>query len=300
MAMHKRKALLILHGKQALNEDVRAAVLARRNEGWELAVRLTWEGGDARRLVAEALQAGYPTLIAGGGDGTLREVAEAMALAQTEASLVLLPLGTANDFARAAEVPLTVPEALALLDVSARPVDLGEVDGQLFLNMATGGFGSNVTANTPEDLKQVLGGAAYFLTGLSRFAEVHSSFGRFTGPDFLWEGEFLALGIGNGRQAGGGHLLCPQAKVDDGLLDICIVPAAQDVVGTLGTLLSGGINGLQSVSLSARLPWLEIEAPAGLDLNLDGEPMEGRQLRFAARAGALRMHLPTGSPLLSD
>jgi lipid kinase YegS len=196
-------------------------------------------------------------------------------------------------------VPLIPLEALALLDVPARPVDLGEVDGQLFLNMATGGFGSNVTANTPEDLKQVLGGAAYFLTGLSRFAEVHSSFGRFSGPDFIWEGEFLALGIGNGRQAGGGHLLCPQAKIDDGLLDICIVPAAQDVVGTLGTLLSGGINGLHSVSLGARLPWLEIDAPAGLDLNLDGEPLEARQLRFVARAGALRMHLPADSPLLS-
>ncbi|PVV78049.1 lipid kinase YegS, partial [Pseudomonas sp. HMWF011] len=43
------KALLILHGKQALNEDVRAAVLARREQGGELAVRVTWEGGDARR-----------------------------------------------------------------------------------------------------------------------------------------------------------------------------------------------------------------------------------------------------------
>jgi len=79
--MSERKALLILHGKQAQNEEVRAAVLALRERGWQLAVRLTWEGGDAARLVQEALAAGYPTLIAGGGDGTLREVAEALALA---------------------------------------------------------------------------------------------------------------------------------------------------------------------------------------------------------------------------
>jgi len=230
----------------------------------------------------------------------LREVAEAMALAKTDASLALLPLGTANDFAHAAGVSLNPLEALALLDTPARSIDLGEVDGQLFLNMATGGFGSNVTANTSEELKRVLGGAAYFLTGLTRFAEVRSAFGRFSGPDFLWEGDFLALGIGNGRQAGGGHLLCPQALVDDGLLDVCIVPAAQDVVGTLGTLLSGGINGLESVSLSVRLPWLEIEAPEGLDLNLDGEPMESRQLRFCARPGALKVHLPMASPLLGS
>jgi lipid kinase YegS len=298
--MQERKALLILHGKQALNAEVRAAVQERREEGWQLDVRVTWEAGDAQRLVNEALQAGYPTLIAGGGDGTLRDVAEAMALAKTTASLALLPLGTANDFAHAAGIALDPRIALALLDTPAQPIDLGEVDGQVFLNMATGGFGSNVTANTSEDLKRLLGGAAYFLTGLTRFAEVQSSFGRFTGPDFQWEGEFLALGIGNGRQAGGGHVLCPQARVNDGLLDVCIVPAAGDVVGTLGTLLSGGINGLQSVALSARLPWLEVEAPEGLDLNLDGEPMESRKLRFAAMPAALRVHLPEDSPLLVE
>ncbi|CAN7527277.1 lipid kinase YegS [Pseudomonas sp. LjRoot71] len=298
--MQERKALLILHGKQALNTEVRTAVEARRAQGWQLDVRVTWEAGDAQRLVNEALAAGYPTLIAGGGDGTLRDVAEAMALAKTSASLALLPLGTANDFARAAGVALEPQAALALLDEPAQPIDLGEVDGQVFLNMATGGFGSNVTANTSEELKRVLGGAAYFLTGLTRFAEVRSSFGRFAGPDFQWEGEFLALGIGNGRQAGGGHLLCPQAQVNDGLLDVCIVPAATDVVGTLGTLLSGGINGLQSVAVSARVPWLEVEAPEGLDLNLDGEPMESRQLRFVALPAALRVHLPAQSPLLQE
>nr|WP_043310111.1 lipid kinase YegS [Pseudomonas sp. ML96] len=296
--MAERKALLILHGKQAQNEEVRAAVMALRERGWQLDVRLTWEGGDAARLVDEALAAGYPTLIAGGGDGTLRDVAEALALAGGQASLALLPLGTANDFARAAGISLVPAEALALLDFEPRSIDMGEADGQLFLNMATGGFGSKVTANTSEELKNLLGGAAYLLTGLTRFAEVHSAFGRFRGPDFAWEGDFLALGIGNGRQAGGGHALCPQARIDDGLLDICIVPAPQDMVGTLGTLLSGGVLGVEAVSVSVRLPWLEVEAPEGLDINLDGEPLESQRLRFAARPGALRLHLPDISPLL--
>ncbi|MFC4864038.1 lipid kinase YegS [Pseudomonas sp. MAHUQ-62] len=296
--MGERKALLILHGKQATNDDVRSAVEARRNDGWELAVRVTWEGGDARRLVGEALAAGYRTLIAGGGDGTLREVAEAIVQAGSDASLALLPLGTANDFARAAGIPLEPGDALALLDVAPRAIDLGDADGHLFLNMVTGGFGSKITANTSEDLKKVLGGAAYFLTGLTHFSEVHSALGSFRGPDFSWEGEFLALGIGNGRQAGGGHPLCPQAVVDDGLLDLCIIPAPQDVVGTLTTLLSGGILGLEAVSLSARLPWVEVEATEGLDLNLDGEPLESSRLRVSARVGALRVHLPESSPLL--
>ncbi|OEO26325.1 lipid kinase YegS [Pseudomonas sp. J237] len=298
--MQERKALLILHGKKAMDPEVRAAVMAKRKSGWHIDVRVTWEAGDAARIVNEALQDDYATLIAGGGDGTLRDVAEAMALQDTRVSLALLPLGTANDFCVAAGVPLNPHAALKLLDKAPQRIDLGDLDGQLFLNMATGGFGSTVTANTPEDLKAALGGAAYFLTGLSRFAEVHSAFGRFTGPDFEWQGEFLALGIGNGRQAGGGHVLCPKARIDDGLLDVCIVPAQADAVSTLGTMLNGTLNGVESVSLSARLGWLEIEADEGLDVNLDGEPRSGRKMRFVARPAALRVHLPAGSDLLSN
>lgn len=156
--MSERRALLILHGKQALNESVRAAVEGKRQQGWELAVRLTWEAGDAQRLVEEALAAGYGQIIAGGGDGTLRDIAEAMAAHPTQASLVLMPLGTANDFARAAGVPLEPDQALDLLDMAPSAIDLGEVGGQVFLNMATGGFGSQVTANTSEDLKKFSAG----------------------------------------------------------------------------------------------------------------------------------------------
>ncbi len=296
--MSERKALLILHGKQALNEEVRDAVEQWRDKGWELAVRVTWEGGDAKRLVEEALAAGYPTIIAGGGDGTLRDVAEALAQAGGAASLVLLPLGTANDFAHAAGVPLDPQAALALLEQPAREVDLGEVGDQLFLNMATGGFGSQVTANTSEDLKKVLGGAAYLFTGLSRFSELRPAYGEFNGPDFHWAGEMLALGIGNGRQAGGGHVLCPEARIDDGLLDISILPAPTEVVSTLKDLLSGGL-GLENMFIRARLPWVEIKSAEGLDINLDGEPLKGDSLRFSVRPAALRIHLPAQSLLLA-
>ncbi len=296
--MGDAKALLILHGKQALNDEVREAVKQRREAGWDLAVRVTWEPGDAQRLVREALDVGYPTLIAGGGDGTLHEVAAAMLEIQANASLALLPLGSANDFAKAAGIPLDPVEALGLLEQPAQVIDIGEMNGHPFVNMATGGFGSKVTASTSEELKRVLGGGAYLLTGLTRFAEIHSAKGRFSGPGFDWEGEFLALGIGNGRQAGGGQLLCPQATIDDGLLDVCIVPAPADAVGTLGTLLSGGLLGVDAVSVSARVPWLEVEAPTAININLDGEPFTGASLRFDVRPLALRLHVPPESPLL--
>ncbi|MDD2049268.1 lipid kinase YegS [Pseudomonas putida] len=296
--MTKHKSLIILHGKQAMNEQVRAAVEALRERGWQFDVRLTWEAGDAARLVNEAKAGGYEHVVAGGGDGTLRDVAEAMVRAAIPASLLLLPLGTANDFARAAGVPLDPEQALALLETAAQTIDLGQVGEQVFLNMATGGFGSQVTANTSEDLKKVLGAAAYLFTGLSRFSELSAASVELHGPGFQWQGDLLALGIGNGRQAGGGHVLCPQAYVDDGLLDISILPAPQEVVGTLRSLLSDGL-GLDNMFVRARLPWVEIKSSQGLDINLDGEPLQGDSLRFAALAGALRVHLPHDSPLLS-
>jgi lipid kinase YegS len=297
--MTERRAILILHGKQALNEDVRNAVEQKRQRGWQLDVRVTWEAGDAQRLVNEALADGHVQIIAGGGDGTLRDIAEALALADTDASLTIMPLGTANDFARSAGVPMEPDQALDLLDVPAHPVDMGEVDGRLFLNMATGGFGSQVTANTSEDLKKILGGAAYLFTGLSRFSELRAAYGELSGPDFHWQGDLLALGIGNGRQAGGGHPLCPTALADDGLLDISILPAPQEVVGTLRSLLEGGL-GLDNLFIRARLPWVELKSAQGLDINLDGEPLRGEALRFQIRPAALRVHLPSHSPLLTQ
>lgn len=210
-----------------------------------------------------------------------------------------MPLGTANDFARAAGVPLDPARALALLDVPPTAIDLGQAGGQIFLNMATGGFGSQVTANTSEDLKKVLGGAAYLFTGLTRFSELKAAYGELEGPDFHWKGDLLALGIGNGRQAGGGHVLCPDALADDGLLDISILPAPQEVVGTLLTLMSDGW-GLDNMFVRARLPWVEIKVAEGLYINLDGEPLKGDDLRFSALPKALRVHLPLGSPLVVE
>ncbi|MNG28144.1 Lipid kinase YegS [compost metagenome] len=93
-------------------------------------------------------------------------------------------------------------------------------------------------------------------------------------------------------------MLCPQALADDGLLDISILPAPQEVVGTLKNLLADGF-GIDNMFVRARLPWVEIKVAEGLYINLDGEPLEGDSLRFSARPAALLVHLPEQSPLLS-
>src|SRR3546814_341319 len=169
-------------------------------------------------------------------------------------------------------------------------------------NLASGGFGTQVTVETHDGLKKILGGLAYMVTGMAKVARIEPIAARMRGPDFAWEGNFIALGVGNGRQAGGGQALCPDALVDDGLLDVTVVPELSgEVGGTLATLLKEGREAaLDQAAVRARLPWLEIEAEAPLVLNLDGEPVESSRFRIECVPGRLRMHLPDDCPLLGS
>lgn len=301
---------LILNGKSAGDDAVREAVAAIRAQGIALDVRVTWETGDAERYTREALDAAVDTVVAAGGDGTLNAVVSVLAAhdAQPGAlpSLGILPLGTANDFATAAGIPGIPADALALIRRSAPvPVDVLRVDAQdavhWCVNLGSGGFGTQVTVETRDGLKKVLGGLAYFITGLSRLGRIEPVQAQVRGGDFAWTGGFIALGVGNGCQAGGGQMLCPDARIDDGLIDLTIVPEmAGELVNTLRTALTEGqVAALDEVALRTRLPALTIESDAPLVLNLDGEPRQAHRFDITCVPGRLRMHLPPGCPLLA-
>lgn len=305
---------LVLNGKAVADEALRQAVADLRSEHMRVDVRVTWEAGDAARCVDELITLGVTVLVAAGGDGTLGEVASALATRPDAGdalpSLAVLPLGTANDFAAAAAVPADAGEALALCRSVPVAVDLLRIDadGQArhCINLASGGFGTSITRDTGEGLKKALGGLAYVLQGLLSLGRIEPLRARFEGRDiagegFAWEGDYIALGVGNGRQAGGGQPLCPEACIDDGLLDLTIVPPLEgELAATLGTLLAEGREAaLDQASVHARLATLRIVADAPLVLNLDGEPLEATRFDITCEPARLRMHLPPGCPLLS-
>jgi lipid kinase YegS len=298
-------ACLVLHGKAAMREDVRAAVRKLRDEGIPIDVRVTWEGGDAERFARQAANEGFGVVIAGGGDGTVNQVVAGLVNASdekgTSSSLAVLPLGTANDLAHACRIPLEPLAALrlAVSGPSAR-VDVGRVNGHCLLNVATGGFGSQVTVATPPELKKLLGGAAYLLTGLTHFTSIRPEHGRLTGPGFAWEGPFLVLAVGNGRQAGGGHQLCPEALLNDGLLDVSVLPKLpnDELAHALRGLLREGRAAVHRSVVAARLAQLEIDTDEALQINLDGEPITGTKFRFEILPQRLEMKLPSDCPLL--
>ena len=296
---------IILNGKAAGNPRLRTAVATLRGEGCVVEVRVTWEPGDAARLTEDAVAAArrgeIDGIVAGGGDGTINEVFAAANSAGLPAgcSLGLLPLGTANDFARSAGVPaddLTAALRIAAT-APARRIDAGFLDGRFFVNVVTGGFGSRVTVETDPELKRLLGGLAYALTGITHLAELSEAEGAFRAEGFSWQGRFLAVAIGNGRRAGGGIPLCPDAWLDDGRLDLLILPALEREarLDAIAHLLREGAEGVHALLITARSAWIEYQSAQDLNVNLDGEPIVSKRFRVEARPRALPVRLGKGA-----
>jgi len=292
---------IILHGKAASDSRLRTAVSALRKDDQIVEVRVTWEPGDAARLtaeaVAEAVLGKINCIVAGGGDGTINEVFATAHVAGLPdgCSLGIIPLGTANDFAHSAGVPTSDIAAALQIAASARSrwIDVGLLNGRLFVNLVSGGFGSRVTVETDPKLKQRLGGLAYGITGISHFAELSENQGLFRADGFSWQGHFLALAIGNGRQAGGGIPLCPDALIDDGLLDLTILPAMDHAarLDAFSHLLREGASGIRANLITTRSSWIEYESMRDLNVNLDGEPTVLKRFRVECRPRALPVRL---------
>jgi diacylglycerol kinase (ATP) len=197
-----------------------------RSRGIPHDVVLTTGPGHATSVARESSS---PTVVAVGGDGTINEVANG--LLGSDKALGILPGGSGNDFVKSLSIPSRLAPALEiLLRGHQRRMDLGTVaagDGnsssRVFVNGVGAGFDAAVAAKTREITS--LSGIALYL------AAVFQTLGHYRAPRFTITagasapiiGRNLLIAIGNGQCAGGGFFLTPDAIVDDGLLDACIV-----------------------------------------------------------------------------
>ena len=304
-ATSSRTMRLVVNGKAAGDPLLRPAISQIREQGHRVEVRVTWEAGDAARYAAEATSEGVEVVVAAGGDGTINEVAGGVlsADATPKTAVAVIPYGTANDFATGMGVLKGDPlKALQLAaEGAAIPIDIGKINDRIFVNVTSGGFGAEVTANTPPQLKKALGGAAYSLMGIVTAAKMNPHECRFTGPDgTIREGTLLLMAIGNGRQCGGGYQVTPQALLDDGLLDVVVVHDAE--VAQFGLVLSELLNltaeSNQFVTYK-QVPSFTLESSRPLQLNLDGEPYLDTSFQFQVLPKALRFILGPNAPLKS-
>jgi lipid kinase YegS len=293
---------VILNGTGAANPQVRAAINQIREEGQPLEVRCTWEGGDAARFAQEAMSDDIDVLVAGGGDGTINEIVNGILEADTSPrmALAVLPLGTANDFSRGCGIPLEPYDALKLA-TEGEPVkiDVPSANGVYFANVASGGFGAEVTVGTNPQLKKAMGGGAYALTGIVTAAKMEPYEGRFTSADEIAEGSVLVLAVGNARQAGGGFQVTRNAFLDDGLMDVMAISDFQTKeLGLVVQELQDFANPKNTFVHYRQVPACEIDVGSALPINLDGEPHRWDHIKFELLPKCLPMVLPEGCALI--
>ena len=193
----------------------------------------TQKAGDARMLALKAIEECADFLVSAGGDGTLGEVAGAIIESKRAIQLGVLPLGTGNDFARTIGVWGTPQRAIdALFDGQTRRVDAGMIEcngsARAWINVAGCGFDSLAAGRINNwgkrrTMRHIRGLSAYLLA-------VACELVSFRAFDLTLEldGEHLEMravlcAVANAKSYGGGMLVCPDARLDDGLFDVCVI-----------------------------------------------------------------------------
>jgi len=250
---------------------------------------------DSSRFAAEAIRDGYERIVAAGGDGTLNGVVNGMAGNFGAACLGLIPLGTGNDFARS--IGLTADPAQAvdtLLANRIREIDVVRVhNGGVchFLNVSGAGFTAEVGENISDVAKSWWGGIAYVWAA----AKTLPSLREYQATLVFDDREKLQITaynimIANARYVGGGIPVAPQAQLDDGLMDILIVPVMP--ASALLTVIPKILNGTHIDSpelIFRRAAKVHVCCYPEIPFNVDGELMGTGPVTFETLPRTLRM-----------
>jgi diacylglycerol kinase (ATP) len=262
-------------------------------------IRVTSTRGDEQSMVRRALDDGFDTLIALGGDGTWGNVANGIlgCGAGEQARLALLAAGTGNDFAKSVGVPASDIRAtvrLALEGPDVR-VDVGKIEEKYFLNVA--GFGVDVAViENLERTRLLTGNALYLVAGLRGvlgYAGLDAEIDA--GPGFVASGRYLLLVIANGRNFAGVFPLAPGASTVDGQLDAIAIQDASRTRRLQLFLAAARGTHAQSAEVSvARAPRfrLRFDAPPAYETDGEYNVAGSREVEVSCVPRALRLVTP--------
>jgi diacylglycerol kinase (ATP) len=241
--------------------------------GMETSCFATERDGDATRAAADAVERGFDMIIAAGGDGTVSEVINGMAECEKRPPLGILPFGTTNDLARALGIPRQWEYACDLiLAQNTRPVDVGQVNGRYFINIAGGGSITELTYEVPSKMKTLLGQLAYYMKGLEKLPRLRPLKLHLRSPEREFHEEAMLFLIANTNSVAGFERLAPDATIDDGLFDVIVVRKMNlaDFLRVVILALRGEHLHDPGV-LHFKTRELEVSCDEGVQLNLDGE-----------------------------
>lgn len=264
-------------------------------------------GGDAATEVARrALDDGCDLLVAAGGDGTVNQVVTALAESASPTRLGVLPLGTANDFARSIGMPNRLEDAVAALRAGRSvPADLLRVGlgtgTRYCINVSAGGFSGRVDENLTDEMKRTWGPLAYVRSALDALPDLEDYETRVRFDDGGTETvEAFNIVVANGRYVAGGVPIAPRARLDDGLADVVIVKAA--ALPELGALAPRILLGrhLDSPAVAfRRCRRVRIESEPGMWFNVDGELIGNESIAFELISAAVRVVTGSAAPGVS-
>jgi YegS/Rv2252/BmrU family lipid kinase len=262
---------------------------------------------DAERLAREGVRAGIERIVVAGGDGTLSEVASGLLAADLAryAQIGLLPFGTGGDFARSLGIPRDLDGAVDCLAAgSVRRVDAGRVTysdpggGErisYYVNVASFGVSglAGQLANAPGNRFNGFGGRLAFVVAALRAILRHRSASVSIHVDgvSVHEGPLSLGAMANGQFFGGGMRIAPDARADDGQLDVVVVPhlSTPRLMARLPAVYRGTHLRDGAVSLHRGCVVEAVAPGAAVVLELDGEPLGVLPARFEVLPGALSM-----------
>lgn len=169
------------------------------------------------------IDSSFHHILGAGGDGTINQIINLMKEKDLDIPLAILPVGTANDFAKFIGMPSDIGEACdKILNGDIKEIDLGKANDRYFINVFSFGLFTDISQKTPTHLKNTLGKLAYYLNGLKEFPSFRKLDIRVTSDEFSYEGNALIFFTFNGRTAGNINISY-KSEINDGLLDVIIL-----------------------------------------------------------------------------
>lgn len=273
--MAKRARLIYnpTSGREEMKRRLPEILQRLERGGLETSTHATTGEGDATLAAAEAVERGFDVIIAAGGDGTLYEVINGMAERENRPPLGLLPLGTTNDFARAMAIPKNLEAACdIIIHGASRVIDLGKANQRYFINIAGGGSLTELTYEVPSRLKTMLGQLAYYMKGLEKLPRLRPIEIVLKSEDRELHEEVMVFLISNTNSVAGFEKLCPDAAIDDGLMDVILVKKCNlvEMIRVVTLALRGEhLNDPHIIHFQSKN--IQITSPDYTQLNLDGE-----------------------------
>jgi diacylglycerol kinase (ATP) len=273
-------------------------VIARLSRLPNTEIQLTSKPGSAARSARAAIKKGWQTIVAAGGDGTLNEVINGIGENLGEARVGLLPLGTGNDFARSIGMPVDLEEAIEVIRAGdTREVDLVRVTSdevRYFVNVSAGGFSGLVNEKLTPEMKQTWGPLAYLRGAAAALPELRAyrTTLAFDNAESIML-ELYNVVVANGRYVAGGRLIAPDAEIDDGLLDVVLIPQrpAGEIALVIAQIALGTHFSSDSV-IHRRARKLTVNSKPGMWFNVDGELVGNEPATFEILPRALRFIAP--------